>query len=240
MMGLPASIGMPRPLGAGASDPYWAYVTSLLHFDGTDGSTTIIDSALYSAGWSSIGGAAISTASPKFGSGALSLNGSSQAISHNVDGGDARFGFGADDFTLEMWVKPNAAITTRQTLFVRWLTNGVVLHITDAAKLRGFVTINGVTTECTGTTSITPGAYHHVAMVRDGGTLRIYLNGAQEAAAALSGTINTIGTSAYIGMEATFIRYFNGLIDEFRVTKGVCRYPGGASFTPPTAPFPNS
>ena len=34
--------------------------------------------------------------------------------------------------------------------------------------------------------------------------------------------------------------YWNGWIWGLRMTKGVCRYPGGTTFTPPTAPFPNS
>jgi hypothetical protein len=33
---------------------------------------------------------------------------------------------------------------------------------------------------------------------------------------------------------------FNGYAAHLRVTKGVCRYPGGTTFTPPSAPFPTS
>lgn len=223
------------------TDPYWSSVVSLLHFDGANGSTTFVDEKITGpgmGGWSPFGGAEISTTGPKFGSGCLPLNGTNQGINHGTTA-QAKFDFGASDFTIEMWINPSATITTRQALYTRWATNGVAFHVTDAAKLRGFVTIGGTTYECTGTTNVTAGSYHHIAMVRDGVTLRLYLNGGQDASVAVSGSINAINQGLYVGSEP-LSRWFNGRIDDFRVTNGVCRYPDGTSFALPTSPFPNS
>jgi len=236
-MRLRAPIGGPPP----PTDPYWSSVVSLLHFDGTNGSTTFVDQKITGAGmgvWAPVGDASLSTTGAKFGSACLLLNGTSQSINHGQTA-QTKFEFGASDFTIEMWINPAAAVTTRQALYTRWVTHGVGFHLTDSAKLRGFVTVGGVTSECTGTTNVTSGSYHHVAMVRDGGSIRLYLDGVQEASAAVSGAINAINSPLWVGSESS-ARYFNGRIDDFRVTSGVCRYPGGTAFAVPTEPFPNA
>jgi hypothetical protein len=81
--------------------------------------------------------------------------------------------------------------------------------------------------------------WYHVAMVRDGNTLRLYRDGVQSNSAACSGAVNT-GSTTYKPSAGSMVfagtRYtFQGQIQDLRVYKGLCKYPGGTSFTPPSA-----
>jgi len=79
-------------------------------------------------------------------------------------------------------------------------------------------------------------------LCRDGGNIRTYLNGVQQGAANIGFTssLNVGGTaySAAVGAWGNNSGNFTGYIDDFRFTKGYCRYPNGTTFTPPAAAFP--
>src|ERR1035437_6751093 len=86
------------------NDPYFSYVSLLLHGDGSNGSTSIIDSSPASLPVTSVNSAAITNAVKKFGSGSLSLT-NSRYCTVPVS---APLNFGTGDFTIEMFVMVNS------------------------------------------------------------------------------------------------------------------------------------
>jgi hypothetical protein len=92
-----------------------------------------------------------------------------------------------------------------------------------------------------GTTAIQFDTWYHVALVRSGsGTnnMKLYLDGVLESQNTNTYTVPV--NDIVLGRTYTNLNseYFNGYIDDLRITKGVARYT--ANFTPPTAAFPNS
>lgn len=230
-------------IGAAASggDPNWASVTSLLHFDAADGSTTFTDQkgVTWSRGSSN---AEIDTAESKFGGSSLFTNTTGYlgaATSGNFD-------FGTGDFTIECWIKPST-VASYQTIFSHRSSggggSGLTFRITNSGKLEAFR--GGGLNIMTGTTTLSTSAFQHVALSRIGANWRIFLNGVQEGSnSSMSGIDVSTGGSAtsYIGVYGAFglttERLSSGWIDDFRATKGVGRYASG--FTPPAAAFPDS
>src|SRR5690606_11367203 len=86
------------------TDPHWANVVSLLHFDGSNSSTTITDET--GTSWTAYDGAAISTAQSVFGGASAFLDGGSDTIRHTSDQPD--FDFGSGDFTIECRIRPSS------------------------------------------------------------------------------------------------------------------------------------
>jgi hypothetical protein len=77
--------------------------------------------------------------------------------------------------------------------------------------------------------------WHHIALSYDGTIYRVFVDGVQSfsIAGAMSGQASPLGV---IGSYANGVEpFFNGYLDEIRVTKGMARYT--ASFTPPTTQF---
>jgi hypothetical protein len=87
-----------------------------------------------------------------------------------------------------------------------------------------------------GTIPFTLNTWHHYALVRTGNIIKQYIDGV------LDGTPLDFGTSRIFNSTAAFIigaagnaaYYWNGYLDEFRITKGRALWT--ANFTPPTAP----
>ena len=77
----------------------------------------------------------------------------------------------------------------------------------------------------TGAASVPNNAWSHLAFVRTNGLLGCFVNGVFKNSAVIgSGVINyDAGAAVMIGRSA-IDGYFNGYIDDFRITKGVCRY----------------
>jgi len=87
-------------------------------------------------------------------------------------------------------------------------------------------------------TAISDGEWHHVAVVRSGSTVDLYVDGVEEASATNSTSHDIarlhIGERFVgVGFSDTGHYYYDGHIDEFRITKGVARWT--SNFTPPTS-----
>jgi len=222
-------------------DPYFAYVVALLHFDGAAGSTTFTDSCASPNTVTAHGAVQISTAHPKFGaSGAFDGAGSYLTTPHATP-----LNLVGVDFTIEGWFYPTSLTSGNMDVVNKDGVAGTSysqydLSITSAGKLFAWLgNGNGTSnpgTGYTGTTTITLNAWHHFALVKSGSTCLGFVDGAQEWSAPAA-TMYDGGKPLYVGYQngQPASTYFNGYIDELRITKGVARYT--APFTPPTAAF---
>jgi hypothetical protein len=86
------------------------------------------------------------------------------------------------------------------------------------------------------TTMSDTATWHHIAVVGSSGTIKIYIDGVAQGNTAAQGTIIDSSSSYGVGRAGDYSGlYFNGWIDEFRVSKGIARWT--SNFTPPTAPY---
>lgn len=217
----------------GVTDPYWANVVSLLHFDGTDGATTTTDQK--GRTWTFRTSAQIDTAQAAFGPSSLLIGGSSTSRIDCASSSD--FGYGLADFTIEGWFR----VTAVTAGLFNFLYDGRV-DTSSAARptiyifgpqLRYFV--SGADRVTGGT--VTVNTWHHWAYARVSGTGRLFLDGISVGSWSDGQNYSThpvtLGNSGHTPYSSPLF----GWQDEFRVTKGVGRYTSG--FTP-TGPFPNS
>lgn len=222
--------------GGGGTDPYWTSVASLLHFDGADASTTFTDEK--GKTWTAGGNAKLSTTDPKFGSASLALDGSGDYV---TTASHADFGFGTGDFTIEGWTNRSGGLTDRAMVDTRSAVNtGIAVYATVTSGGNGGLAVASNTAVLAKAAGIpATGAWYHWAVVRQSGTLRGYQDGIQVLSVADSRTYAS-ASHCYIGTMYNGTQGMAGKVDDVRITKGVCRYPDGTTFTPPTAPFPNS
>jgi hypothetical protein len=218
-----------------------AFTKLLLHFDGADGSTVFADAAAGGAGHSftANGNAQIDTAQSKFGGASAFFDGTGDWISTSDH---ADFALGAGDFTVDFWLRLNNTGDNRlvcgQVDASNTITNRSIYFHRLAANTIRFGTATGSTANnVTGTTTLSAGVWYHVAGVRIGGTLKLFVNGVQEGGdVAISGAINNSTAPFSIGrLGEVDAQYFHGWIDEFRLSAGIARW--SANFTPPSAPY---
>lgn len=215
------------------TDPYWANVVSLLHFDGANGSTIFTDQ-ISSNIWTPNAGCSISTASYKYGGSSGNFPLSTICPIHTPD--NSSFQLGTGDFTIEGWFNPSAPSLGYGFWYCKGLNTvgGMLLGVTPTAV---FIRVAG-TTDSTFTVSIS--IWTHVAWVRKSGITTIYVGGLSVGSTSTVFNNNDTGIfylgSGPVGLASSGYCYGNYL-DEVRITKGVARYT--ANFTPPTTPFPN-
>lgn len=240
--------------GSGLYDPYWSSVSVLLHGDGSNGSTTIVDSKGINS-VSAIGNARVSTAVKKFGTGSVLFDGNGDYLSVPSN---SVFNFGTGNWTIEMWVY----ITSRTNNYPLLLGNNRGAWTTDAVAITnsnadnasfndkfcfawnngGFISPSAGTSQLlVANVTNSTGTWYHFAVVRNGTSIKMYRNGTEIASATVSS-----GAAFDFGYNGTLIgggnwdgsgSYYDGYLDDIRVTKGVARYT--ANFTPPTTAFPN-
>lgn len=225
-------------LGAGGDDPYWPSVVLLLHFDGSNGSATFVDSRGHA--FTAAGNAMISTADYTFGGASGRFDGSGDYIS---GGTSADFDLGSGDFTVEWWIKPAVAWTSQPAGcgIVGKKTNdasgGWVIYRdgNQPGKLnfRGGGANNFFSVSTPGSS----GAWEHWAITRAGGVLRWFVNGALDAIGSSSANLADAAAPLLIGRAQVWTGDYNGWIDDLRITKGYARYT--AAFTRPTGAFPD-
>jgi hypothetical protein len=218
-------------------DQFFANVELLLKMDGGNGSTSITDSSPTPKTVTTVGSAQISTVQSRFGGASLFVNGGYLTTPLSP------FAFGAGDFTIEMWLYPTATGNFRTAIsnYTTFATGNFSLFRSTGVNQNNWQFANNGTypPDVTGTTTVSASQWSHVAAVRTGNSLRLYVNGVQEATKNVSGmSFNGNGSNLWIGTsgDSPTTTNFAGYIDELRITKGVARYT--ADFTPPTTPFP--
>lgn len=189
---------------------------SLLHFEGTDGSTVMNDQ--YGKAWVAEGNAQIDTAQFKFGASALKGDGTGDEI--EVTHSD--FVFGTSDFTIECFVRYDTR-SGNNFAFI-WAAGWGAYTFSSQ-----WAVFNGVASNVILGGTVADDTWYHVAVCRNGTNLRLFINGVQTGATATDSTNHTSGTMR-IGTQT------NGWVDEFRVTREALYT---ANFTPPSGPFPD-
>ena len=208
-------------------------VVILLHGEGTNGSTTIVDSSYYATQFgTSQGTPQISTTQYKFGTASLYVSSASLRTPTS-----SLYTFGEKDFTIEFWCYASTYVTTRfcGNLNTTFTTNAWYLG-TNASSQILFAAFNTSPSTIVTTTSTVPiNTWNHIALVRNGTTFMIFLNGILSAANNVSGILDGYAASRLsIGDAGENANYFNGYLDEFCITRAA-KYT--ANFSVQNAPY---
>ena len=188
-------------------------------------------------------GVAVSTAQSKFGDSSFYFDGSAYLTAPGYD-------FGAEDFTIDWWeYATNASAGTRFT------SNFCTTYSTQAGGILLYANEDGLKVYASSATNNNWDLIHyqpsganalnewvHRAVVRNGNTLMLFVNGTLEYSYTLSGSIGYnsnlpmgIGSWAVDAPGSNY--FFTGYIDEFRVSD-IARWT--ESFEPPTEPYLDS
>jgi len=224
---MPVSLAPTAP-----TDPNFANVSLLLHMDGSNGSTTFTDSSSNAFTVTPFGNAQISTTDPKFGTGVLTLDGSGDYLQTPAD---SAFQFGTGDFTIECWVYLNSG-NTNDGLFALEASSGSKIPAVLVENGQWKLSLTTGSSQFAQGTAIA-GVWQHLALVRSGTDVKLFVGGTQLGATRTNST-NYTTNKLSIGYYFSSSFAINARIDDFRVTKGIARYT--ANFTPPTAAFPDS
>jgi hypothetical protein len=185
-----------------------------------------------------VGNAQVSTSVKKYGTGSLAFDGTGDYLKFAPI---PSVQLGGGDFTVEGWFYANSPVPQYGYKLYAQAWSGTNYFLITLGDANGGNTnnvsciING--TSINSSTTFSTGTWNHFAVVRNSGSVKIYLNGV-----AGSGTSNTtnlnnliypIGIGSY-----TFAtgEQYNGYLDDLRITKGLARYT--ANFTPPASALP--
>jgi hypothetical protein len=174
-----------------------------------------------------VGNAQISTSVKKYGTGSMSFDGTGDYLIH-ASGQNVTFGTG--NFTIEGWFYWNSLASESA---IMW-GNGVgwTFYIYPANKLQwGTTTPQTPANLLTGSTTLATGQWYHIAVTRASNTVTLWVNGVSDGTVTDSSNYSASGRLA-VGISHSN-EYFNGYMDDVRITKGYARYT--TTFTPPTS-----
>jgi len=220
-----------------AGDNYSANVVALLHMNGSNGSTTFTDET--GRTWTASGNAQIVTDAGMFGGACGTFDGTNDWI-ETADSDD--FAFGSGNFTIEASVKVPDVVGTH-AIIGQWAgsSRSWLLYLSES-RVTFVFSINGSTNNFveSAASTITANTKYHIAVCREGTSINIFIDGIYSATTASIWTNSLFNSTntVRIGADSSGSNDMLGLIDEVRVTKGVCRYPvASAPFTPPSEEF---
>ncbi len=212
---------------AALNDPYWSNVVCMFNCE------SLID-ASSAASTVTNHGVTVNSSNAKFGS-SFYFNGPSYLTAYNTN----ITNFGSGNFTIELWVNPTTSGSWMSLFDSRAsgsVPTGLAISINPSLAIEAAYknTSSGVATSATGV--VTLNTYNHVAMVRNGSNLSVFVNGVS----VISTTTTHVAANqtVYFGNNFSGGTPFTGYMDDIRITKGIARYT--SNFTPPSQAFPNS
>jgi len=232
-----------------AADPYYNNVSLLLHGDGANGSTTIVDSSPSSKTATLVGDVQISTAQSQSGFGGSSIV--FDKVDDRITYSSSDFAFGIGDFTVEAWI---FSLDVSSASTRGWLQTSAATGALQTSYNNGLAIFQGINANsspvngaiCVGiggsnlfgsagpTAVLFANQWQHIAVTRSGSTCRAFVDGTE--VGTRQNSSNLTGSNLVVGGYYSTSYLFDGYIHDLRITKGVARYT--SNFTPPTAPFP--
>jgi len=138
---------------------------------------------------------------------AVQFNGASQFLSN------ALVSTAANNFGIEAWVKPNGTDGASTPIAYNG-AGGNGWGLLQSGN-RFSAAFGGVTVFDLGPVAI--GTWTHLALVRDGGTNKLYFNGSAVGTSTIPPNAPTLGFELGFRVQPVFVEFFNGAIDEARV-----------------------
>ena len=225
----------PLALLNAASPPDPSLTLVLLHFD-----TDYTDSSQTAAVWSNSGSGQSISATSKFGAGSLATLGTGGIYTQNAT---VRTPLGSDNWTIEGWFNKTAIGNDINGLFMFMEGAGqpITLYIENGILCAAVRFDASTRTTISHQTTIVAGEFTHYALVRNGATITLYLNGVAGTTTINSGALSlypSFFTYCFISVarkvEDSTTTHLDGLHDEFRYRREAVYT---TNFTPPTAPF---
>lgn len=224
--------------GGGGGDPYFSSTSLLMRCNGTDNSTFFVDESFSPKTIQWFGNARIRTMTSKYGGASAFFDGigSYLQLASNTD-----FDLGSV-YTIELWVYP-ITLTNNSGLLHRGFYNAStnlwenfafsVRMLGSKMRCYFWATSNSNEQFVDVNAALTTNLWQHIAIVRDGGVGRVYIDGV------LKGSISSLNAPLSsnkplkIGLwdYSAGNEWFNGYIDDIRITRGVARY--SSNFAPP-------
>lgn len=205
----------------------------LMHFDGTNGSTTMTD--VHGNTATANGTAALTTSTFEFGTASLGgLGGTGNYVSVAAN---SVFDFGTGDFTVECWIKPTA-LTANYFVPIGYGTpgsTGYYIQVDNTGSIQFGATTALLLSSAAG--AVVTGSWQSIQVSRASGTIRIFVNGTIVATLAGNTTnLSAAGATVNIGVGRNLTAtYDGGEIDELRITAGYAQ--NTSNYTPATMPF---
>ena len=231
-------------LGAVSSaitDAYFNLVTLLLPGNGTNGAqnNTFLDSSTNNFTITRNGNTTQGTFSPFSQTGWSNFfDGTSDSL---LTPGDTNLVLDGN-FTIEFFMYLNslsisAPISSNHGSFTSGAFAAIISHGTASNKLSIWAeNINNASFIIASNSTLSISQWYHVALVRNSGVIRLYLNGVDEGNTSSSATITLNGgTTPRFRIGQYWGGTINGYISNLRVVKGTALYTG--AFTPSTSPL---
>lgn len=211
---------------------------ALLHFD-----TDYTDSSQTASVWGNSDSGQSISATSKFGAGSLATLGTGGIFTQNATVCEA---LGSGNWTIEGWFNKTAIGNDTNGLFMfmddseSGYKQPITLYIKNGILYAAVRFDASTRITISHQTAIVVGEFTHYALVRNGATITLYLNGVAGTTTINSGALSLYPEPFYAfislarEVEYSTTTYLDGLHDEFRYRREAVYT---TNFTPPTAPF---
>lgn len=231
-------LGKRKSASTGLTDPLWTSVTSLLHFDGADGSNVIVDQKPET--WVAGGNAKLTNTRSKFGTTSAYFDGNGDEFYC----ADTYFAAGSVT-AIEAWIFLESTADGGALFSMSGSSSNSdqffqIIGSEGKARFYKGSRYSGTALDVSTAAGVVPiNEWVHVALVLTSKQVRIYVNGVLSATrdSANNATWSFTGEPFRIGRNVvrTYEQYqffYKGFVDDFRITNGNARYTN--NFEPPS------